>query len=103
MHPVREGIHIRLIVMLTLYPLAPFEPIPIHQSIRFKLRTFGVHNVARFAAGIGYLLLLVQIEMIKPRGERISQVLYVTAGVQGAPWVRASCAFARLENEEQRV
>jgi hypothetical protein len=100
MHPTREGIHIRLILMPILYPLAPFQPIPIHQSVQFKLRTFGVHNVARFAAGIGYLLLLVPIEMIKPRGERISQALHVTAGVQGAPWVRASRAFARLDNEE---
>jgi hypothetical protein len=75
----------------------------IHQPIPLELGSFGIHYIPHLAPVIRDLLLLLDIEVIVPSGQRVMEVRDITRRVQSLPRPDAGLPLARLENEQQRV
>jgi len=75
----------------------------IHQPVRLKLRTLGVHNITHLAPVVAHPLLLGLVKDVEPARQGIVQVLHIASRMQGLPGTGARLALARLEHEEQRV
>lgn len=75
----------------------------IDKAITLELRAFGIKNLSQLAPIVPHFLLLSLVEVVKPRCQRVVQVLDIASWVEGLPRANASLPLARLEDEQQRV
>lgn len=79
------------------------DTLSINNTVRLKVGTLGIGDIAQLAAVVADLLLLVLIKDIKARAESAVEVLNVTLRVKSLPRLDAGATLASLEDEEQRI
>jgi hypothetical protein len=77
--------------------------VAVRQPINFKLRPFRVQYIPQLAAIVPDLLLLRLVKLVKPRGQRVTEILHVAGRMEGLPRTNARLPLAGLEDEEQGI
>lgn len=77
--------------------------LPENQAVGFELRPLGVHYVAQLAPVVRDPPLLALVEVVEAPGQRLPQCGDIAVRMQCCPWPHAALAFARFEDEQERI
>jgi hypothetical protein len=105
--PLQAPLHSTSSIAPSLHELTPTHPIPAlrHQAfIRQRLlRPLCINYVPLLAPAEFDAPLLLQVEVVEARLERVGEVVDIAIGVQDRPGARARVGLAGFEDEEERI
>jgi hypothetical protein len=91
----------------SLHELTPTHPIPALRDQAFirqrLLRPLCINYVPLLAPAELDAPLLLQVEVVEARIERVGEVVDIAVGVQDRPGARARVGLAGFEDEEERI